>query len=187
MNSQISNLTDLLPFAKMHFDGVEDRLECFIYSQVQVEGWLKGELLFLLTLLRNNGIIKEFDREIRIGRRRIDLSIDLGNSSNYIETKHWLIGEQKGYSYGPSFYFGDPTSVGITKDVDKLLETQEPSNRWMLLLLTANPGSRDWFAGIDKFNEKCHPRQIVSRSNPEDFPDTYFIGLLEVSKSTENM
>ena len=101
-----------------------------------------------------DNIKNSYDREIRFGRCRIDLVISFSERTEYIKDKPWLIGKQKGYHYNPSFYFDDPTSVGVTKEVDKLLELYKPGGKWLLLLLTLNPCKREWEKGLDKFNQK---------------------------------
>lgn len=173
-------MTELLPVFQRHFDKLQDRLVCFCEMGVQVESWFKGELLTLLTSLRGQGVIKDFDREVKAPGGRIDLTVTTQNGLHWIELKHWLIGEQKGFSYAPNFYFGDGTSIGIIPDVDKLMSVTSPAHLWLLILLTANPGKELWLAGVDKFNSKFAPRRVTPHSKPEYFPSTYFTGLLEV-------
>lgn len=178
-------MIDVIMGLKQHFDDLQDRLQCFAALGFQGEGWFKGELLTRLVQLQENGSIDDFAREVRVSSGRIDVVVNLNGVRHWIELKNWLIGVQQGTTYGPSFYFSDPTSVGITKDVDKLraLEALEPPHRrWLLLLLTANPGVAPWEAGIAKFNAKFAPRQLVPRTHPDQFPQTYFLGLLEVAQ-----
>lgn len=89
-----------------------------------MEGWLKGEMLLVLDGLVQGGHIAGLDREVKVGpgqRKRIDLRVDVQGMSHWLELKHWLVGRQRGTTYGPSFYFGDPTSVGIRPDAEKLM------------------------------------------------------------------
>jgi hypothetical protein len=166
---------------RTHFDVLEDRLICFTKMGVQVEGWFKGELLTLLGTLRTQGLIRDFDREVASPGGRIDLTIKTEAGLHYIELKHWLIGKQKGSTYDSNFYFGDCTSIGIANDVDKLLKITSPGRLWLLILLTANPGKEPWSAGVDKFNTKFSPRLVSSLTSPEDFPRSFFLGVLEIS------
>ena len=82
-------------------DRHDRHLECFCQYGVQVEGWLKGELLCFLDSEKAAGRIVNFDREVRldIGRKRIDLRLEIpaGRAvlNAWIELKHWLIGSQK--------------------------------------------------------------------------------------------
>ena len=175
-------MTELLPRLRAHFDALEDRLICFRKMGVQVEGWFKGELLTLLSSFVEQGLIEEFDREVKTHGGKIDLTVKTKADLHWSELKHWLIGKQKGSAYDSKFYFGDPSSVGIVRDVDKLLRITSPGRLWMLILLTANPGNGGWLAGVDKFNSKFSPRRVDSLTEPGDFPSSYFIGLLEIHR-----
>lgn len=178
-------MIQLMPELKQHFDGLQDRFRCFAELGIQCEGWFKGELLTQLLRLRDAGLIQGVDREalFSAGRAKVDVSVQLGGVTHWIELKHWLIGSQKGYTYGAAFYFGDGTAVGIVKDVDKLYGMQNAPPRWLLLLLTANPGEAQWENGVAQFNAKFAPRRLVSRAHPSHFPPSYFLGLLEVETS----
>jgi hypothetical protein len=76
-------------------------------------------------------------------------------------------------------YFGDPTSVGIKPDVEKLSEIQKDV-KFILVLATANPGVSDWSTGINKFNRKFSPLHLESLTDPSKFPDSFFLGLLKI-------
>ncbi len=171
-------MIELLPRLKQHFDTTQDRLICFHHLGFQSEGWFKGELVTLFSHLQHDGIIQELDREVKVDGGRVDARIRLNDTYHWIELKHWLIGDQRGVSYNSSFYFTDRGSVGITHDVDKL--DTLIGHHWMLLLLTANPGSQEWEIGLEKFNDKFAPRWVQSRTRPDMFPDTYFLGLLDL-------
>jgi hypothetical protein len=175
-------MIELIPRLREHFGRLEDRLVCFSEMGVQVEGWFKGELLTLLSSLRTQGLVADFDREVETRGGRIDLTVKIEAELHWVEVKHWLIGKQKGSTYDPGFYFGDPSSVGIIKDVDKLLRITSPGRLWLLILLTANPGKEPWSAGVDKFNTKFSPRRMSSLTSPEDFPSSFFLGALEVCR-----
>lgn len=170
-------MIELLPSLTQHFEMTQDRFRCFTQLGFQSEGWFKGELVTLFNQLQNEGIIQELDREVKVEKGRVDVRIRLNNTYHWIELKHWLIGNQKGVSYNPYFYFSDST-VGITHDIDKLNTLTD--HRWMLLLLTANPGTQAWEIGIEKFNNKFTPRRVTSRTQPDTFPSTYFLGLLDL-------
>lgn len=98
----------------------------------------------------------------------------------YIELKHWLIGNQKGTYYGPEWYAKDREN-GIIGDVTKLAVLNQPENSWLLLLLTGNPKQEQWMKAIDAFNSKYAPKKLLPLSDPTAFPDSYFIGLLGVA------
>lgn len=172
----------LIKHLRAHFDPLEDRMLSFCNHGVQLEGWFKGELLVVLDSLRESGVVKNFDREVKRTEGRIDLFIE-SDGLHWVELKHWLIGEQGGTRYGPGFYLRDPTSVGIIRDVDKLLRIPGDVGRWLLLLLTANPGASAWHRGVDDFNRKFAPRILQPRSNPNEFPAHYFLALVRVEGS----
>jgi hypothetical protein len=176
-------MLELVPRMKQYFDTMQDRLYCFCELGFQSEGWFKGELLTLFSQLRREGKIQELDREVKVGANKVDVKIRPNDTNHWIELKHWLIGAQKGVNYGPNFYFGDPTSVGIIRDVDKLNALS--GHRWMLLLLTANPGLNAWESGVERFNRKFAPRQLESRTQPDMFPPSYFLGLLDLGAKLE--
>jgi len=180
MTSEANELLDLEGPIKEHFTACQDRLAAFYKYGVQVEGWFKGELLTCLDRFHSSELIGGFDREVKISTNKIDFTIDIKGERNWIELKQWLIGIQQGYRYGPEFYFSDPTSVGITKDVNKLLNLDTNGRLWLWLLLARNPGSQSWKSGLEKFNAKFAPSHLISKTNPEDYPATFFIGMLEV-------
>jgi hypothetical protein len=173
-------MIELMPDLKCHFDRLQDRFRCFAELGIQCEGWFKGELLTQLLRMREAGLVQGVDREVPLSTSKVDLSLRLRGEHHWIELKHWLIGVQKGTTYGPGFYFLDRTSIGIVKDVDKLHGVQETRHRWLLLLLSANPGEQKWEAGVAGFNAKFAPRRLISRTSPSQFPPSYFLGLLEV-------
>ena len=169
-------------------DGALGRLNCFHVQGVQIEGWLKGEMLFFLDGEKKKAAIADFDREVRIlvgdKRKQVDLRLLLEYQGDrhdvWVEVKHWTL-QQKGTAYRPQFYFGD-NELGIRQDVNAL--SKVPSGLgYCLILMTANPGFSDWQAGVDKFNEKFPPLSIVSLTNPREFPDAYHLGLLKVGCS----
>ncbi len=52
----------------------------------------------------------------------------------------------------------------------------------MLTWLCANPGEASWKEGVQTFHETFRPRRVRSRTNPADYPPTYFLGLLEIQR-----
>jgi len=162
----------------------ESVLECFTKYGVQVEGWLKGELLSFFDKKYEEGKIVCLDREVSYSgdnRKKIDLKItsdDNGvRNENWFELKHWLIGRQKEYKYNANFYFKDK-HLGIKKDVEKLSQI-EGGKKFLLILCTSNPGSEDWDSGLESFNIKFS-FNLISLNRPIDFPNSFFLGLLKL-------
>ncbi len=166
-------------------DAHDKHLECFCQYGVQLEGWLKGELLCFLDNEKTAKKIVNFDREVQLGTRRqkvdfhLEIPTDATTLNAWIELKHWLIGYQKGTKYNALFYFGDASSVGIKPDVEKLIKITQ-GGKYLLILATANPGVDDWSNGVAKFNDKFSPLRLKSLTNPAEFPQSYFLSLLEV-------
>jgi hypothetical protein len=182
-------MMQLIPEINAHFNGLKERLECMETLGFQGEGWFKVELLTLLRRLKQEQKISHFDREIPLElvslqgntiRKRIDLVIDKDGQRHWIEIKQWLIGAQHRVSYSPTSYFNDPTSVGIIQDVEKLSATPLPDQRWLMILLTKNPGTNAWDIGLEKFSKKFLPYNLLSLTSPTNYPDYYFLGVLQV-------
>lgn len=111
-------MEQLIPHLREYFDRTSDRLRSFHRHGVQVEGWLKGELLLALDQLKERSVIRSFDREVRLRGKRIDLAVDHDMTRYLVELKHWT-SDQKGKHYDASWYFRD-RSNGIDRDVEKL-------------------------------------------------------------------
>jgi len=111
------NLKNLFFRFRKVLDSKQKQLECFCKYGVQIEGWLKGELLCFLDKEKIIGTLVDFDREVLmgIGKKKVDFKVKISTSSGEIETwielKHWLIGYQKGTKYNAQFYFGDSCEI----------------------------------------------------------------------------
>ncbi|MFC1597271.1 hypothetical protein ACFL5Q_04950 [Planctomycetota bacterium] len=157
-----------------------DPLICFTSLGIQVEGWLKGELLTFLTREKNERRIVHFDREVKCGdgNKKVDVTISFSDHDrSWMELKHNLIGSQKGVSYNAEWYLKDKVN-GILADVQKLAALNT-ATRYVLILATANPGLADWQSAVAAFNQKFE-HDIASLTDPSDFPDSFFLGLLHV-------
>ena len=148
---------------------------------------MKGEILWFLDRETANGRLANFSREVvvpqRKSRKRIDLRLLFdtveGPATYWIEMKHWLIGYQKDYKLNCQFYFGDSSSVGIKPDVEKLVNLKS-GEKYLLILMTANPGMKDWEDGVRKFNGKFEPLHLTPLTKPMKYPEYFFLGLLRV-------
>ncbi len=155
-------------------------LICFTSLGVQVEGWFKGELLTFLSHEVQQQRITSFDREVKTGhgRKRVDATISFSaHDRSWVELKHHHIGMQGGVSYNATWYLRD-TANGILADVKKLTAINSKS-QYVLILSTVNPGSADWQTAVAAFNTKFD-HCVMSLTDPSDFPDTFFLGLLHV-------
>ena len=96
-----NNIKKIVLELKKHFDDKNGIFTCFCTQGVQIEGWLKGELLYFLSQLKETGKINDFDREVKspVSNQKIDFKLELKTNNNieiiWLELKHWLIGYQK--------------------------------------------------------------------------------------------
>lgn len=180
------NIITLVSQFGEHLISKADQLGCFHRQGVQIEGWLKGEILYFLESQLGSGLLAGFDREVRVPLRnkqkRVDIRLDVTDGASasivWVELKHRTL-EQKGTTYNPEFYFGDASSVGIRPDVEALTQL-EATYRYVLILMTANPREANWRAGVDKFNSKFEPLALTDLISPERYPDYFHLGLLRV-------
>ena len=159
-------------------------LECFDQYAIQVEGWLKGEIVHFFDSEKLVRKLDEFETEVKCGSggKRVDCFLNLHGAPIWIELKHFQIGRQGEYRWKASDYFGSK-KYGIYNDVDKLSKIDN-ADKYILILATKNPEYEepgDWLKGVNKFNEKFAPLHIRSYTVPSDFPQSYFLGLLEVT------
>lgn len=184
-------MINLIPEIKSHFNPLKEPLNCMHSLAFQSEGWFKVELLTLLHRLKQERRVLHFCREVSLeslsiqkittDRRRIDVVIDtMDGQKHWVELKHWLIGKQKNSTYAPIFYFSDRKDVGIIQDIIKLNATPLTDNQWLMILMTKNPNVEAWNMGLEKFGERFPAYHLTSLTNPADYPDHYFLGLLQV-------
>ena len=178
-------LLSIITQFRLTLDSHERQLECFDRYAIQVEGWLKGELVCLFDSEKLAKRLDEFGVEVKCnsGRKKVDLFLKLHSTAIWIELKHWQIGYQGEDRWKASDYFGSgPKGIGIYDDVEKLSKIPD-GDKYILILATKNPEYDEpgnWEKGLDKFNHKFAPLHINSYLNPSDFPPPYFVSLLEV-------
>ncbi len=173
-------ILDIITRFRNILDKHERHLECFDKYAIQVEGWLKGEMVQLFDSEKMAKKLGDFKPEAKcnLGRKRVDLLLKLNETPIWIELKHWQIGCQRNELWQAHNYFGDK-SIGIYSDVEKL-STIADGDKYILVLATKNPGHEDWSKGVDKFNKKFKPLRDRSCTETTDFPQSYYVGVLEV-------
>ena len=176
----------------------ERQLGCFHTYESQVEGWFKGELICFLDREKRTGRLHDFKREklVRVGDRRIrknkiDISLQFDKSSpiSWVELKHWYMGNEDNPNYGCHWYFNTARHPSCVKpDAEKLLRIPEDGDKFILVLLTNNPRSKRWNSGVEVFNTRFAPQMLSVRSltNPSDYPDYFFLGLLHVAEGGQH-
>ena len=176
-------MVELVPRIAEHLAALPKRLDSFRELEYQSEGWLKTELLLALLGMKAGGLIEEFDREVSLAtRQQVDVLIVAGGCRHWVELKHWLIGMQRGSHYATRFYFTDKRGCSLMNDVRKLVRIDDDSRRWVLALLTTNPGEQDWRDGLAAYEARPDAIPLASRTDPSDFPNGFFLGLLEVTR-----
>jgi len=169
-------MENLLRDVLAHFSQLENRLRIFAQQEVQLEGWFKGECLFLLEQLKSRGRITDFNREVptNLGKRKIDITVELDDKHHWVELKHWYVGAQKGVVWGPRDYIDS-----LENECQKFEAMQTSGRAWVLVFCTPNPGGDLWKEAIRYFNREYVPWKLVGKTDPADYPRTYFIGLIE--------
>jgi len=118
------------------------RIAAMNEAECQVEGWWKGEIIWLLGQLKKTGAVKAWDRECRSVNGRQDFEIELANTIAGIEVKTALCGSQKGHTWDLPWYAKDPKRF-FPPDIRKLAAIQAP-NRYFLVFAHASPPNTDW-------------------------------------------
>jgi len=186
--STVNYLQSVVTHFRVILDQHDKHMKCFDEHAVQVEGWLKGELLPFFDSEVGNRRLVDFHTEVTCGHGRVDYRLIVPDGliavEVWIELKHFQIGWQGNDRWTASNYFTDK-SIGIYSDVVKLTKIAS-GDKYVIILATKNPEyekNGDWSQGVDKFNQKFAPLQIKSLTNPSDFPQSYFVGLLEVTSN----
>jgi hypothetical protein len=159
-----------------HLDDKKKEIVCFSTYQFQVEGWLKGEFVFLLDKMKAVRQIINFDREVTaIGRKKVDLVVELENGRHWIELKHWLIGEQKGQKWRSNSYISE-----LENEIEKLKAIKAGKRGWIAVLCTKNPGIKDFDYAVDRFNRDYAPCKLSVKDSPSNYPEAYYFGVINV-------
>ncbi|MGA9350543.1 MAG: hypothetical protein WBW48_17320 [Anaerolineae bacterium] len=188
MKALVSRLAEYLKMS-------EQQLWCFHKYESQVEGWFKGEMLCFLEQEKLASRLPDFEREklVHVGDKRmnVDVVLQLDKSGStplsWVELKHWHIGTQNNIYFGSDWYFKTANhSSCVKREVEKLLKIPEDGDKFMLVLLTKNPGSGEWNSGVKEFNTKFSPLFVRSLTDPSDYPDFFFLGLLHVPEEGQH-
>lgn len=162
----------------------EQQLRSFPENKIKVEGWFKGELICFLDREKREGRLHDFRKEESgddENRKRIDIVLQFGSSPvSWVELKHWHIGTPNDANFGCRWYFTIANhDSGVNCNVRRLRKIPN-GDKFMLVLLTANPCSEDWNSGVEAFNARFSPPSVRSLTNPDDYPEYFFLGLLHV-------
>jgi hypothetical protein len=150
------------------------RIRAFISTQRQVEGWFKGELLFLFQSLQEENHIEMWQPEWPTNdNRRIDFYLLLEDGPLYIELKSFYHGNQVNafITLGTCFYF-------LPNDIIKLANIND-GNKFSLVFVTPNPNPENWGNALNAF-QHLFP-YINEEYIQNNFPDTLYISKIRVN------
>ena len=166
----------ILPYINNWFFAKQSYLETFSRNDTRVEGWFKGELLFLFDILKRQRIINDLDREfiIRNGKRnQIDFRLNIDYDFNLLELKPLCISQALRTPRNLRFYFKDD-HVGLIKDFRKL-DLIDHNNKWILAFVYPNPFEDLWNKVCSEIPNEFNHWQCISHIR--EYPDFLFISL----------
>jgi len=114
---------------------------------------------------------------------RVDIMLKFDNTyPSWVELKHLIEA-----NFAPSQYFtlSEDRSDSYAYCVKRLLTISENSDKFMLVLFTPNPYSQNWNNCVREFNTNFSPLSVRSLTNPSDYPDFFFLGLLHVPEGED--
>jgi hypothetical protein len=182
-------------FKKYLEERSEQQLRCFHNYESQVEGWFKGELLCFLDREKRERRLLNFERErsIYVDERRMQVDIVLhfdetdSSRDSWVELKHWIKTQNNTNWYHNYWYFTTANHSSCVKpDVEKMLKISGDGAKFMLVLCTPKPDYNEWNSGVDEFNAKFPSLSVCSLTNPNDYPDYFFLGLLHVAEKGQH-
>ncbi|MFB3894979.1 MAG: hypothetical protein ACE14V_01625 [bacterium] len=182
-----SSITNILDEFKAHFSTKESlaRVNVMIQVATQTEGWWKTEIIYLLELLRQNNMLKSFEREWSTGkgREKLDFFIDLGKESVVIEIKTAFCDLQKGTMWKLPSYVMGPKDGYILTDILKLSELkalQNVTRYFHLIFAYPSPLKNDWNILLQAISNKSQIQslKLARLDNSED--GKLSIGWIEV-------
>ena len=158
-----------------YFKTKSEYFKIFDKNDVRVEGWFKGELLMLLTSLKNESIISGFDREVKIyyseKRYQIDFQINNGYEEYLIELKALAIGQKRNTPRNLQFYFNH-NKLGLINDFDKLKKINyKDEDKWVIAFIYPKPDKKEWEKLINE-------NKIKVITDIDKFDDNFFIAIM---------
>lgn len=170
-------LSPIWDAVKGHFfdPAILERVVAMSRAEVQVEGWFKGELIWLFTKLEKHGSVKSWDREspTGIGRGKVDFRVELVNTASIIEIKAAFCGRQRGQVWKLKQYV-------VVPDIKRLVPIHA-DNRYIVFFAYPAPDRVEWCAVVDQINAKV-PGIYVNIARCDQSPEGELsIGWLHVS------
>jgi hypothetical protein len=85
------------------------------------------------------------------------------------------MGQQKGHLWRPVDFISE-----LENECEKFSAVRAGDRAWVAALCTKHPGGGAWSTAIDKFNHDYAPRQLLVLDDPKNYPDSYFLDVLQV-------
>ena len=166
-----------------YFIAKRDHIQLFTESERQVEGWFKGELIYLFTSLQTK--IKAWEPEVSVsglGRKKIDFMVKLDDGVSYLEIKSLYHGKQKGQPINLGIYFYKD-NIGIWGDVQKLASIDE-GHGYCILFIYPRPEVTAWSDLLVRYNKKIiNTTSLREVSDIARFPAELYIAKLMTQSS----
>lgn len=157
--------------------------DIFTNAERQVEGWFKGELLYLFTELKKDGILESWEPEAvfpNLGKKKSDFKVTIDGEPIYLELKTLYHGMQKNQPIDLGIYFYKD-SVGIWNDIQKL-SSLEDGRGFCILFVYPKPNRERWNKTLQKYEERILPNRIKKLSKIDEYPSDLFIAKIEIEK-----
>ena len=153
----------------------------FTQSQRQVEGWFKGELLYLFSSLKDQNQLLRWESEALLpnnGRKKCDFKVTFNNVPLFLELKTLYTGKQGSSQIDLGIYFYKDT-VGIWPDIQKLAAI-EAGQGFCILFVYPSPNPVRWRQILEAYTTRISPTLIREVSNIEKYPSSLYIAKLEI-------
>lgn len=151
-------LSPIWDAVKNHFfdPATLSRVDAMRRAEVQVEGWFKGELIWLFTKLEEDRAVGSWTRESLTGNglEKVDFKVEFADTTSAIEIKAALCGRQKGQMWRLRQY------VNVT-DIKRLVAIQA-DHRYLVFFAYPAPEQSDWFAVVSGIGAKVPGIDVTS-------------------------
>lgn len=172
------NRQQLFSLIDQHFLAKAEYCRLFADVQRQVEGWFKGELIYLFNSLKLN-----WEPEASMpgfGKKKIDFKLVLDDGLVYLELKALYHGRQRGQTVDLGIYFYKD-EVGIWGDMRKLASLPE-GRGFCVLFIYPKPDNERWHLALATYTQRITPIALQEESEISEFPPELYIAKLEVTR-----
>jgi len=158
------------------------KIEAFTHAQRQVEGWFKGELIYLFADLLGAERLSAWEPEAVLtpgDKKKCDFILNVLDSRVFLEVKALYHGKQRAAKFGLDIYMYKDT-VGIWGDVLKLSSLSSGFG-YNLLFIYPRPEPDVWARLIEKYKRRIAPIALEEVSRISDYPRELYICKLRVT------